>query len=231
MGTQRRSQVMGLQPPPVRPKAPHRRNKLKQGLRIYKREHPPQTQRSVGVAHSGLCHGLWGCASPGLRWHTVLANAAGGGEQVDVPTPSGTNRLEAQLLRPPWLRAVGNAELRDSLLHPRVVLGGRGWGCHNFSRHQAAPNHAGWVASQDAMPSEGSGKEDTAEVWFNTSACSNSSAEHELCVNQRLQQPDLAAQRGAAWRTPSPARQRGMLRVAQGYSRVLGYTVPPGCAA
>lgn len=37
-----------------------------------------------------------------------------------------------------------------------------------------------------------------AEVRFNnTSACSDSSAKHKLCVNQRLQQPDLAARRGA----------------------------------
>lgn len=47
---------------------------------------------------------------------------------MDVLTPSGTNGLEAQLLCPLWLRAVGNVELRDSLLHPRAMLGGRGWG-------------------------------------------------------------------------------------------------------
>uniref|UniRef100_A0A8C2T9V4 Chromodomain helicase DNA binding protein 5 n=1 Tax=Coturnix japonica TaxID=93934 RepID=A0A8C2T9V4_COTJA len=57
------------------------------------------------------------------------------------------------------------------------------------------------------------------------------SFEHELCVNQRLQQPDLAAQLGGGQDRMENAQscvQRGM---AQGYSRVLGYTVPPGCSA
>lgn len=74
-----------------------------------------------------------------------------------------------------------------------------------------------------------------AEVWFNsTSACSDSSAEHELCDNQRLQQPDLAARRGAGGdcvENVQSCTPRGMLRVAWGYSWVLGYTVPSGCTA